>query len=262
MILRQVTARAAVLTADNPGPMTLTGTNSYLLAGPAAQSRVIVDPGPDDPAHQRALATAAGRVELILLTHRHADHSGGVDLLHRLTGAPVRAADPSWCRGAGGSLHDGERIACADLRIRVLATPGHTSDSVCFDVEGDGVLTGDTVLGAGTTVIDHPDGSLGAYLDSLRTLRSLGARPVLPAHGPERDDLAALCAEYLAHRELRLDQIRAAVDLLGLDATVAQVTDVVYVGIDPSVRPAAERSVAAQLSYLTAAGPDPGGFVA
>ena len=248
--LRQVTPRAAVLTADNPGPMTLTGTNSYLLAGPSAQSVVVVDPGPDDPAHQRALAAAAGRVELILLTHRHADHSGGVELLHRLTGAPVRAADPSWCRGVGGPLRDGELVERADLRIRVLATPGHTSDSMCFDVAGDGVLTGDTVLGAGTTVIDHPDGSLRAYLDSLRALMALGVRPVLPAHGPQRDDLAALCAQYLAHRELRLDQIRAALAGLGPDATVGQVTDAVYADTDASVRPAAERSVAAQLTYL------------
>ena len=112
------------------------------------------------------------------------------------------------------------------------------------------MLTGDTILGRGTTVIAQPDGSLGAYLASLRTLAGLGPRFVLPAHGPQLPDLQQVAGRYLAHREQRLAQIRSALDALGADASVAAVTDLVYDDIDPSVRFAAEYSVAAQLEYL------------
>ena len=129
---------------------------------------------------------------------------------------------------------------------------------MCFLLQGDGpdgsVLTGDTILGRGTTVIAQPDGSLGDYLTSLRTLAGLGPRFVLPAHGPQLPDLQQVAGRYLAHREQRLAQIRSALDTLGADASVAAVTDLVYDDIDPSVRFAAEYSVAAQLEYLRAPG--------
>jgi len=116
------------------------------------------------------------------------------------------------------------------------------------------VLTGDTILGRGTTVIAPPDGSLRDYLGSLRVLAALGHAYVLPAHGPQRLDLEAVAAEYLAHREQRLDQIRDALVHLGSQAGVAAVTDFVYHDVDDSVRRAAEHSVAAQLEYLRAPG--------
>lgn len=251
-----LTAQASVLLAPNPGPMTLDGTNSYLLAAPGSAARVVVDPGPADEGHLGALA-AAGPIELILITHRHHDHTEGAAELARRTGAPVRAADPAHCSN-GATLRDGERIAAAGLVITVLSTPGHTDDSVCFLLDGDDgagpVLTGDTILGRGTTVIAPPDGDLGAYLDSLERLAALGPRFVLPAHGPTLPDLAAVSAEYLAHRQQRLAQIRSALAALGSDASVQQVTDTVYADIDPSVRFAAEHSVAAQLDYLRGAG--------
>lgn len=252
----QLTDLAAVLLAPNPGPMTLDGTNSYLLGDPGAPARIVVDPGPADAAHLSALA-ATGPVDLILITHRHHDHTEGAAALARATGAPVRAADPAHCLD-GAPLRDGERITAAGVVITVLATPGHTDDSVCFLLATDGstgsVLTGDTILGRGTTVIAPPDGSLGAYLASLERLAALGPRRVLPAHGPTRPDLAAVAADYLAHREQRLSAIRAALQTLGADASVAAVTDAVYVDIDPSVRFAAEHSVAAQLEYLRGTG--------
>jgi glyoxylase-like metal-dependent hydrolase (beta-lactamase superfamily II) len=199
-------------------------------------------------------------VQLILITHRHADHTAGAARFAAMTGAPVRAMDPRHCHGAD-PLVDGELLDFGELRIRVLATPGHTSDSVSFHLlegrDGDGagaVLTGDTVLGRGTTVIAHPDGELGAYLDSLRLLADLGPALVLPAHGPELPDLTAVCNAYLDHRLQRLDSVRAAQLVLGRTATVAAVTDLVYAGIDPSVRAAAELSVAAQLEYLGRSG--------
>lgn len=251
-----LTHQAAVLLAPNPGPMTLDGTNSYLLAAPGAATRIVVDPGPADEGHLAALA-AAGPVELILITHRHFDHTEAATELARRTGAPVRAADPAHCLG-GDPLVDGERIAAAGLVVTVVATPGHTDDSVCFLLADDGpsgtVLTGDTILGRGTTVISPPDGSLGAYLRTLERLAALGPRFVLPAHGPTLPNLATICGEYLAHRQQRLAAIRSALAVLGVDASVQAVTDVVYSDVDPSVRFAAEHSVAAQLDYLRTAG--------
>ncbi|MET0966543.1 MAG: MBL fold metallo-hydrolase [Nakamurella sp.] len=249
---QRVTDQAEVILAPNPGPMTLDGTNSYLLAGAGSGQRVVVDPGPDDAGHLAALA-GQGAVELILITHRHHDHTDGAPGLARLTGAPVRAQDPAFCIDAA-PLTDGETIQAAGLEIGVLATPGHTDDSVCFLLPADGatgsVLTGDTILGRGTTVISPPDGSLGAYLQSLRLLAGLGPRFVLPAHGPQLADLQLVAEQYLAHREQRLAAIRAALVELGSDASVGAVTDLVYTDIDPSVRFAAEHSVAAQLDYL------------
>ncbi|WP_309233334.1 MBL fold metallo-hydrolase [Pseudarthrobacter sp. AB1] len=243
----------AFILAPNPGPMSLDGTNSYVIASPGASASVVVDPGPADDGHLRRLADA-GPVELILVTHRHADHTAGSLRLHELTGAPVRAADPRHCHGGGEPLEDRETIQAAGVTVQVLATPGHTSDSVCFHLPHDGphgsVLTGDTILGRGTTMLDYPDGRLGDYLRSLDRLEALGAAAVLPAHGPVLPSLEAITRAYREHRQERLAQIRAALARLGGDATVADVADAVYADVDPSVRRAAEMSVAAQLDYL------------
>ena len=246
--LRPVTPYASVLLARNPSPMTLDGTNTWLLRTPGSRSCLVIDPGPDDPAHLSAVVAAAGEVTEILLTHGHLDHSAGAAVLRALTRAPVRALDPAQRLGGEG-LREGDVVAAAGVEVRVLATPGHTADSLCFAV-GDAVLTGDTVLGRGTTVVAYPDGRLADYLDSLRRLHDLGTRAVLPGHGPELPDLAAITSAYLAHREERLEQIRAALDQLGPDAAAMDVVRVVYADVDPVLWPAAELSVRAQLEYL------------
>ncbi|UOQ90066.1 MBL fold metallo-hydrolase [Agromyces endophyticus] len=262
---------ARAVLAPNPGPMTLDGTNSYLLQAPGTRSTIVVDPGPADAGHLELLAALP--VELVLITHHHADHTEAIDAFARMTGAPVRAIDPAFCRDAD-PLIDGERITAAGIELEVVATPGHTADSACFALVGEApaapgtgvvpaappsplaVLTGDTVLGRGTTIIADPDGALGAYLDSLERLRSLGTPgpvAVLPGHGPALPDLAAICGAYLAHRAERLDQVRAALARLGVDAAAASVgavTDVVYADTDAAVRGAAEASMRAQLKYL------------
>jgi glyoxylase-like metal-dependent hydrolase (beta-lactamase superfamily II) len=255
-LLQRSSALTQFILAPNPGPMSLDGTNSYVLRAPGSHSAVVVDPGPQDDAHLQALAKA-GDVELILVTHRHADHTAGSALLHELTGAPVRAAGPLHCHGGGEPLRDGEVIAAAGVEIRVLATPGHTSDSVCFHLPEDGphgsVLTGDTVLGRGTTMLDYPDGKLADYLASLDRLEALGQAAVLPAHGPALPSIEAIARAYRDHRNDRLAQIRAALVRLGPAAGVREVTDAVYTDVGPSVRRAAEMSVAAQLDYLRGA---------
>lgn len=244
--VRQVTPYAAVLRAENPGPMTLDGTNTWLLGDRSGY--LVVDPGPVDGRHLEAILDA-GRVDRILLTHRHHDHSEGVARLHELTGAPVDAADPAHRHGGGRALTDGDRVQVGGLDVEVVASPGHTSDSVCLLVE-DAVLTGDTILGRGTSVVAHPDGVLADYLASLRRLAGLGDRLVLPGHGPELLSLAAIAGGYLEHREQRLHQVRQALARLGPDASPRAVVETVYADVDRSVWAAAELSVRAQLEYL------------
>lgn len=247
-VLRPVTTSASVMLCHNPGPMTLEGTNTWVLRAPGCDEVVVVDPGPDDVDHIDRLS-GLGRVAAILITHRHGDHTDGIERLVTATGATVRAVGSGFLRGLGGYLRDGEVIEAAGLRIGVLATPGHTGDSLSFVLD-DAVLTGDTVLGRGTTVIDDEDGSLAAYLESLRRLRGLGRRTVLPGHGPELDDLATVAEMYLAHRESRLEQVREALRAIGEDATARQVVEHVYADVDRTLWDAAESSVRAQLAYL------------
>lgn len=246
--LRPVTPHAAVLLQRNPGPMTLDGTNTWLLG---ARRSVVVDPGEAGDEHVQALLDAAGGdIALIVLTHRHFDHAQLAPALHEATGAPVRAVDATLCLG-GEPLTDGEVLAADGVELRVVLTPGHTSDSACLELDTGAVLTGDTILGRGTTVVAHPDGVLGPYLDSLARLRELGDRLVLPGHGPELPSLSAVAAQYLAHRAERLDQVRAALATLGHDASARQIVEHVYADVDQSVWWAAELSVQAQLDYLT-----------
>lgn len=257
-VLRPVTPTASVLLCRNPGLMELDGTNTWILRAPSSDSAVVVDPGPDDREHLERVA-ALGPVATTIVTHRHPDHTGGVDAFCVLTGSDVHAVTAEHRRGDGGSLTDGTVVEAAGVRLRVLATPGHTADSVSLIVEpdehhGGAVLTGDTILGRGTTVIDPQDGSLGDYLHSLDRLIAEGGTGAglvcLPAHGPDLPDVAAIAREYREHRHQRLDQVREALTVLGQDATARQVVEHVYRDVDESLWGAAEWSVAAQLEYL------------
>jgi glyoxylase-like metal-dependent hydrolase (beta-lactamase superfamily II) len=235
--------------ADNPGPMTLEGTNTYVLATTAGN--VVVDPGPLLDEHLESVA-ALGPVAVVLLTHGHADHAESSARFYEITRAPTLARDAQLCIDADPLSADGALVDVPDLEIRVLHTPGHTADSVSFDVSGGGVravLTGDTILGRGTTVVAHPDGRLGPYLDSLRRLSLLDGVLVLPGHGPLRPDAGQVAAEYIAHRAERLDEVRAA--LASGAKTPFEVVEVVYADVDRALWRAAEASVRAQLDYLS-----------
>ena len=254
------TPRAICVLAPNPSPMTLDGTNTWIIAEPGSPSAVVVDPGPDDEGHlRRVLAAAAAgdrRVASILLTHGHLDHSAGAARLAELSGASVQAADPARRLGAEG-FADGDVVTAAGCELRVVATPGHSSDSVSLLLPADGALfTGDTVLGRGTTVIAE-DGRLGDYLRSLEQLRELaevaGLRLLLPGHGPMLADPIGILDYYLAHRAERLDQVRAA--LAAGATTPAEIVAMIYTDVDRSVWPAAEWSVRAQLDYLNGSEP-------
>ncbi|AVH96734.1 MBL fold metallo-hydrolase [Streptomyces cinereoruber] len=250
------TERAVNVLAPNPSAMTLDGTNTWLLSEPGSDLAVVVDPGPLDEGHLRNVIDTAGklgkRVALTLLTHGHPDHAEGAGRFAELTRTPVRALDPALRLGDEG-LGEGDVVTVGGLELRIVPTPGHTSDSLSFHLPADrAVLTGDTILGRGTTMVAHPDGRLGDYLDSLRRLRSLtvddGVRTVLPGHGPVLEDAQGAVEFYLAHRASRLAQVETAAEN-GL-RTAPEVVAHVYADVDRSLWPAAELSVRAQLEYL------------
>ncbi|WP_086770113.1 MBL fold metallo-hydrolase [Streptomyces bobili] len=250
------TARTVNVLAPNASAMTLDGTNTWLVSEPDSDLAVVIDPGPLDEVHLRAVvdtAEKAGkRVALTLLTHGHPDHAEGAARFAELTGTKVRALDPALRLGDEG-LAAGDVITVGGLELRVVPTPGHTGDSLCFHLPADrAVLTGDTILGRGTTVVAHPDGRLGDYLDSLRRLRSLtvddGVHTVLPGHGPVLEDAQGVVEFYLAHRAHRLAQVETAVEDGFREP--AEVVAHVYADVDRSLWPAAELSVRAQLEYL------------
>ncbi|MER5477270.1 MBL fold metallo-hydrolase [Streptomyces sp. NPDC002734] len=252
----RATARAVNVLAPNPSPMTLDGTNTWVLAEPDSRLAVVVDPGPLDESHLAevidTVERSGRRVALTLLTHGHADHAEGAKRFSELTGTKVRALDPSLRLGDEG-LAAGDVVELEGLELRVVPTPGHTSDSLSFHLPADrAVLTGDTVLGRGTTMVAHPDGRLGDYLDSLRRLRSLtvddGVHTVLPGHGPVLDDAQGAVEYYLAHRAHRLAQVETAVESGCRSAE--EVVALVYADVDRGLWPAAELSVRAQLEYL------------
>ncbi|MEU1789499.1 MBL fold metallo-hydrolase [Streptomyces sparsogenes] len=251
------TDRAVCVLAPNPSPMTLDGTNTWIVSEPGSDLAVVIDPGPLDDTHLRgvvATAERAGkRVALTLLTHGHPDHAEGAARFAELTRTRVRALDPRLRLGDEG-LGPGDVITTGGLELRVVPTPGHTADSLCFHLPADAaVLTGDTVLGRGTTVVAHPDGRLGDYLDSLRRLRSLavddGVDTVLPGHGPVLNDARGAVEYYLAHRANRLAQVETAVE--SGYRTPSEVVAHVYADVDRTLWPAAELSVRAQLDYLS-----------
>jgi glyoxylase-like metal-dependent hydrolase (beta-lactamase superfamily II) len=273
------TARARCVLAPNPSLMTLDGTNTWLIAEPGSEQAMIVDPGPDDEGHLRrvhATAQEAGqRIETIVLTHGHVDHSAGARRLAELTGAPVLAVDPALRRRGGvrggrppgpalgqTGLGPGDTVRAGGCELRVITTPGHSPDSVCLLLEADdAVLTGDTVLGRGTTVIAG-DGSLSDYLASLDRLRTLadeaGLRALLPGHGPLLADPAGTLDYYIAHRAERLAEITAALE--AGETTLAGIVARVYVDVDRALWPFAEWSVRAQLAYLAERGELPPGL--
>jgi glyoxylase-like metal-dependent hydrolase (beta-lactamase superfamily II) len=212
--------------ANNPSPLTLEGTNTYLVGS------WVVDPGPDDPAHLEAVAEAApSEIAGVVLTHSHADHAAGAERL----GAPVTLPG------------DGDEVG----PFRAIATPGHSADSVCL-VAGRACFTGDTVLGAGSVFIAPGEGSLSAYLDSLRRLRELELEVICPGHGPYVWDPAAKLDEYIAHR---LERERLLLE--ALDSGIRNRDDLLtaaWPDAPAALRPAAALTLAAHLEKLVEEG--------
>jgi glyoxylase-like metal-dependent hydrolase (beta-lactamase superfamily II) len=248
-----VSERAYCVLAPNPGPMTLDGTNTWVLLEPGSTEAVVVDPGPLNLGHLetvlRFVESRGAQVALTLLTHHHMDHAEAAQHFGAQTAAPVRAI------GTGhDDLGDGETVRVGGLEVTVVTTPGHTADSISFLLPAESaLLTGDTVLGRGTTVVAWPDGELEAYLSSLERIERLSGSGevarMLPGHGPLVPDAAGTVRYYLEHRASRLDEVRAAVAAGATEPR--QVVERVYADVPREVWPAAELSVRAQLQFLS-----------
>lgn len=246
--------------ADNPSPMTLDGTRTFIV-GHARP--VVIDPGPDDPRHLQAitLALGGGTPTAILLTHEHEDHAAGAARLAESTGAPLRlgrgavrtrfaCTDVEW-------LRDGEEVLTDAGQVRAVATPGHAPEHVAYHWTGEGapeggaVFVGDLMMGEGdTALVAPPEGNLRDYLASLDRVARLGAGVLYPAHGPPITEPREAIERYLTHRRERLAQVRSA---LGREpsAEADQLVDMIYgPDLDPRLRAAAAGSVAAMVEHL------------
>lgn len=261
------------VTAPNAGPMTFTGTRSYIVGeGEVA----LIDPGPEDPAHLAALmaAVAGETVSHILVTHSHADHSPLARAVAARTGAPVLGFGPhgagmraemSALGGLGGgegadrgfspdrTLGHGESVAGPGWRLTALHTPGHLSNHLSFALEGAGaVFTGDHVMGWATTLVSPPEGNLTDFMASLRLMRGRADRVYYPGHGAPVEDPAGLVAHVLSHRQGREGQILAALEDGPADA--AALTARIYADVDARLHGAAARNVLAHLLDLSERG--------
>jgi glyoxylase-like metal-dependent hydrolase (beta-lactamase superfamily II) len=248
-----ITPAATCLLAPNPSPWTLDGTNTWVLG---ERDVVVVDPGPGEPGHlesiRQHLAAHDLRLHGVVLTHGHLDHSEGAREFAESMGVGVRAFDPEHRLGDEG-LTDGDVVVLGENELRVVTTPGHSRDSVSLVMTHDGsLITGDTVLGRGTSLVAWPDGTLGDYLTSLQRLRALASEEslvrILPGHGPALADPGAVLDAYLDHRRARLVEVKDVVDSGVSEAS--EIVAIVYADVPREVWPAAELTVRAQLAYL------------
>lgn len=244
--------------APNPSPMTLDGTNTYVLDAGRGDAALVVDPGPDDAGHRQRVDHVIAARELdvagVVVTHHHHDHAAAAAAWAESWGVQVIAARPDVAGPDGRVVADGDALAAGHLRVRVVATPGHTEDSLSLRLPTGAVCTGDHVLGRGTTVVAHPDGTLAGYLDSLRRTIDLGPAALLVGHGPAvTDDPTAVLEFHLAHRRFRLDQIVETLREHG-PLTPRGIVEIVYAAYDERVWPAAESSTRAAAAHLLAEG--------
>jgi glyoxylase-like metal-dependent hydrolase (beta-lactamase superfamily II) len=240
--------------ADNPGPLSLSGTNTWILAGNAGDRTVVIDPGPPLPGHLAAIR-AYGRPAAIVLTHQHLDHSEAAPALSAEFDVPVYAALPELAIGRR-PLEHGDLVVAAGWAISVYATPGHTSDSTCFAIPG-AVFTGDTLLGGSTTIIAPPSGSLAEYFDTMNRLSAFGDLPGFPGHGPAFGSVAAWAARNAEYRQERLAQLAQVFERAranGSTPTLGQVASAAYGVNGAPVEAYVEAMTAAQLSFLSERG--------
>ncbi len=262
----QLEPRVARLLAPNPSPFTHTGTQVHLVG---TTDLAVIDPGPDDPAHIAAIVAAIGGrpVRAIVITHTHRDHSPGSRPLAAATGAPIvgcaplapddagMRADASFDRDYAPDrvLAEGESVDGEGWTLTALATPGHTSNHLAFVLpqaqDGAGALfSGDHVMGWSTSIVSPPDGNMTAYMASLEKLLPRTEPIYYPAHGDPVANPQRLVRGMLGHRKQREGQILRA--LGAAPAAIGEMVARMYVGIDPRLFPAAERSVLAHLIDL------------
>ncbi|MDE2302343.1 MAG: MBL fold metallo-hydrolase [Sphingomonadales bacterium] len=249
--------------APNPSAFTFTGTQTYLVG--AGNAVAVIDPGPDEPRHLAALEAALGgaKVAAIVCTHTHRDHSPAAAPLAAHSGAPVIGCAPLMLSDSGPRadaafdpayapdrvLADGESLSGPDWTLTAVATPGHTSNHLCYALAESGALfTGDHVMGWSTTVVAPPDGDMAAYMQSLEKLHARADRVYYPAHGPQVTRPRQLTRGLIGHRRQRERQIRNLLE--AGPQPVAALVPRMYKGVDTALWPAAGRSVLAHLIDL------------
>ncbi|MCA1831977.1 MAG: MBL fold metallo-hydrolase [Actinomycetota bacterium] len=242
--MKQLSERVRVVLAPNPSPMTLEGTNTYVVGD---RHVLVIDPGPAKDGHLEAVRDAVGdaSVTAILLTHKHHDHAEDAALFAETFDAQV----VGFSRPAQVLVDDGARVGGHDQFLYAIHTPGHAADHLCFVLESEKVLfSGDHVLGRGTTVIAWPDGDLRAYMASLERLRHVDIERIFPGHGPVVENPMPVIEEYIAHRKMRERQILDALN--DRPGTPAELVRRIYTDVDPVLYPVAEMSVRAHLDKL------------
>jgi glyoxylase-like metal-dependent hydrolase (beta-lactamase superfamily II) len=262
--VEQVAPGVRRLLAPNPSPFTYSGTQTYIVGEGAV---AVIDPGPDLEQHVAAIlaATAGERIEAICCTHTHRDHSPASRALAAASGAPIAGCAPlaieddgpradaafDFDYRPGRILADGEALDGEGWTLTAVATPGHTSNHLCFAFD-DILFTGDHVMGWSTTVIAPPDGDMAAYMNSLDLLLKRDDRAYLPAHGPAVGKPRAHVRALIVHRRMREKQI---LKLLGEgEGWIEAMVEAMYVGTDRRLYPAAGRSVLAHLIDLEGRG--------
>lgn len=249
--------RTTRVLAPNPSPMTLDGTNTYVVGEPGSGEAVIVDPGPDDASHREHVTSVLDERDaqcvLVLVTHHHRDHAEAAQPWGEAFSCQVTASTPDVAGLGGRVVRDGDEIDVGSVRFHVIGTPGHSADHVAFRLDHGPLLTGDHILGRGTSVVAYPDGDLEAYLGSLRRVLELGPDSLFPGHGPEMgEDPSEIVRFYLAHRRFREEQILGLLEE-GPAHTTALVRRI-YDEVDERVLPAAAASTRAALEKLAGEG--------
>ncbi|MFN2613564.1 MAG: MBL fold metallo-hydrolase [Actinomycetota bacterium] len=247
MTVERLSASVRRVRAPNPSPITLEGTNTYIVGD---AEPIVIDPGPNIASHLDEVLDAAGSPSLVLLTHRHADHAEGAERFAAAARAPLAAyAPPGGMHEDVDPVGDGQRITAAEVTLVASHTPGHSSDHLCFWLGGERALfTGDHVLGRGTTVIAYPDGDMAAYMTSLERAASFRPSRLYPGHGPVVDEPASVLRYYADHRTDRENQVLAAID--AGDDTVERMVARMYADVDAALHAAAALSLRAHLVKL------------
>lgn len=241
-----------IVRAPNPGPITLEGTNTYVVG---ARNPVVIDPGPAIDEHLERVLDEAGQPSAVILTHGHPDHAEGAERFAAMARAPLAmwADRPAGTCATAAAIADRQRIDVDGTTLVAMHTPGHSSDHLSFFLEAErAMFTGDHVLGRGTTVIAYPDGDLADYMRSLEVAKAARATRLYPGHGPVIDEPDAVLDHYVAHRLEREQQVLAALE--AGDAEVGAMVARIYADVPVELHPAAALSVRAHLGKLRAEG--------